>query len=138
MGVTGFGVSQIPDTYGLSGVSVRSSNRVPCPDWHLGKPISAEFGTCPNFARHRCSENMPIYRDLRHRYGDSNPGFRTENPPWEVNLGRFRPDKGDLVQSGAVEIGGVGDIFRDTKFAFMCPLLPCRVMRRVMRHKRLS
>jgi hypothetical protein len=52
----------------------------------------------------------------RHRYRDSNPGFRTENPPWEVNLGRFRPDKGNLVQSSAVEFGGVGDIIGDTEF----------------------
>jgi hypothetical protein len=50
---------------------------------------------------------------LRHRYRDSNPGFRTENPIMEANSEWFRRISAELVRWSAVEFAGIGDQFRD-------------------------
>ena len=54
-------------------------------------------------------------KSRRHRYRDSNPGFRTENPIREGSFGRFGRVSGGLVRWSAVELAGVGDNF-GTKF----------------------
>jgi hypothetical protein len=80
-------------------------------------PQTGVFGTRsgPNMGPKKSARKWPICRHfLRHRYRDSNPGFRTENPIREASLGRFGDVWAHLGQWSAVEFAGVGDIFRDT------------------------
>jgi hypothetical protein len=54
------------------------------------------------------SRKPPICRDKRHRYRDSDPGFRTENPIREASLGRFghvRPVSSSGVRWSSLESG---------------------------------
>src|SRR5919201_1483942 len=55
-----------------------------------------------------CPDNVRFAGTLRHRYRDSNPGFRTENPIREGSLGRFGGIWASLDRWSAVELVGVG------------------------------
>jgi hypothetical protein len=50
----------------------------------------------------------------RHRYRDSNPGFRTENSIGEGEVGRVLPERVGFDPVRSTSLGGLGDTFGDT------------------------
>ena len=76
------------------------------------------------------SEKVSICREKKHRYGDSNPGFRTENPIREADLERLGHVSAHLGRWSSVEFAGVGDKVRDkvSIFAGCGPEPPARPM----------
>src|SRR6266571_4283424 len=70
----------------------------------IADPCPYEF--TPNLKPADCSKK-------RHRYRDSNPGFRTENPVREASFGRFGHVSARFGRWSSVEFAGVGDQFRD-------------------------
>ena len=74
-GVTGFGVSQNPNTHGLSGVSARSRDRIPCLGRHLGKRIWGRVRDMSRNRRNRCFEKQADLQVKEAPLPGFEPGF---------------------------------------------------------------
>ena len=102
-------------------MSVRLQRR---PPWDRAKKWRFA-GLVTHFAPTVDIEGRPT--TSKHRYRDSNPGFRTENPIREASFRRFGRVWAHLGQWSAVEFTGVGDQFRDQ---VLLGILPSAVERR--------